>query len=185
MIYYTQQKLPTNQLIQLALKDYLNQNIEYQISKTNSGKPYFINHPELNFSLSHSKNYFIITFFHKNIGIDLQYKEPIEKNKIKKIAQKFFHPIEINEINEDITRFYHIFCAKESYVKYCGTGINESFNQFSISNPIMIQYQNWITWEAEKIYFYETIFEKEYQLCICTQEKLDIDSITLTKIKNS
>jgi len=97
-----------------------------KVLRTKKNKPYFEN-KSVYFSVSHSKEYTAIAFCEKEIGIDLQDKRTLKND----IAKRYFHPDEQKALLSGYD-FYKIWTAKESYVKFTGTGIDESFKNFSI-----------------------------------------------------
>ncbi|NLF79860.1 MAG: 4'-phosphopantetheinyl transferase superfamily protein, partial [Clostridia bacterium] len=96
------------------------------------GKPYFAALPGLHFSLSHSGEYWLAAFAAAPLGIDIQRHQSCRKEAV---AERFFHPEEAAWLrrrgytDED---FFALWTAKESYVKYTGQGIDESFAGFSV-----------------------------------------------------
>jgi 4'-phosphopantetheinyl transferase len=113
------------------------------IIETN-GKPQF-KIPELNgieFSISHSKDFYAVAFSNKQIGLDIEYFSCTKRTPDQqiKIARRFFHPSEIDyllrfsmtkttELNKE---FLKIWTAKEAYVKLLGKGISYGFDKFSV-----------------------------------------------------
>ncbi len=95
--------------------------------RTDKGKPYFYKNP-FYFSVSHSKNLFAVAFSKKPLGIDLQDHRNCNQNKI---ANRYFHKDELLSFKngED---FFKIWTAKESHVKFLGTGIDKNFSKFSV-----------------------------------------------------
>lgn len=94
------------------------------------GKPAFARHPELHFSVTHSGSWWMCAFGRQPLGLDLQihqsYTEPA------KLARRFFHPREDAWLAQNQYRdFFDLWCAKESWVKYTGTGFFEDPGAFS------------------------------------------------------
>lgn len=102
------------------------------IVRTAEGKPFFLHLQEqLQFSVTHSGDYWMCLFSPRPVGIDLQHHA--NKNREEKIARRFFHPQEVRFLSEyGWDRFYDLWAAKESYVKYTGTGIAGEFSSFSV-----------------------------------------------------
>lgn len=103
------------------------------IVKDPKGKPFFASYPAC-LSISHSGPYEVIAISDMPIGIDLQEHRAMD---FEKLAKRFFHPEEIDFIRrgkgtDEASRFYTVWCAKEAYVKYTGTGIDGNFGSFSI-----------------------------------------------------
>ena len=102
----------------------------FQVEKTPLGKPYFSQARELHFSISHSGAYWACAVADYPVGLDLQVRR---KKYSFRIAERFFHPDEKTYLlgNGD---FYAVWTAKESYVKYTGTGIGEGFDRFAVAD---------------------------------------------------
>ena len=60
--------------------------MEYMIGK--NGKPSFENHPEINFSISHSKDLVLVSFSDIEIGCDMQIVKNIDSNIFDKVLSK-------------------------------------------------------------------------------------------------
>lgn len=101
-----------------------------RLCRKENGKPYFMGDP-IYFSVSHSGDYWMCIFSRYPIGIDFQKKKT--KNNAEKIARRFFHPDEIDYLEkQEWIPFFDIWCAKESYVKYTGSGIAGELAAFSV-----------------------------------------------------
>ncbi len=111
----------------------------WQIARTERGKPYFPNRPEVHFSISHSGELWVCAFSGRPVGVDVQ--QHVKKRgegdreaagRFGRMADRFFHPREAVWVREEpYERFFRIWTAKESYVKYTGEGIGAGFSQFS------------------------------------------------------
>lgn len=100
------------------------------ILRHQKGKPYFAAAPGLHFSLSHSGDYAACAFYEQPVGLDLQVHSRCDKAAI---ARRFFHPGEYAYLEaENFESFFAVWAAKESYVKYTGTGIAGGLNRFSV-----------------------------------------------------
>lgn len=84
---------------------------------------------KLFFSVSHSGKLWACGISDHNIGIDLQEKRAC---KVDLIASKFFSTDEKDFCKGNPDRFFEIWSAKESYVKFTGSGIDENFKRFSV-----------------------------------------------------
>ncbi len=112
----------------------------FDIVRTEKGKPYFANCPDIHFSVSHSGELFACAFAPFPIGLDIQEhvkrKDETDegaKERCIKIAKRFFHPDEVDALESDtVSAFYKIWTAKESYVKLTGRGIDGEFSEFCI-----------------------------------------------------
>lgn len=97
------------------------------------GKPLYKHQKELGiyFSLSHSGDYAVIAVSNKEVGIDVEkVKEPNYK-----VAEKVFTEIERKTfLTGDAEGFFKVWTMKESYLKYCGLGI-EKLKDFQVAKP--------------------------------------------------
>lgn len=82
------------------------------------GKPYLINHYNIYFNISHTKEYLIFAVADSELGIDLEY---IDDNLDMNIKDIVFSPQEC-ELIETAKEFYTLWSKKEAYLKYLGTG---------------------------------------------------------------
>ena len=94
-------------------------------------KPYFRSAPWICFSVTHSGDYWLCAFSQQNVGLDLQREQ---KAQTTRIASRFFHPDETAYLQLHPHSFFDIWAAKESYVKFTGTGIDDNFSSFSVVN---------------------------------------------------
>lgn len=105
-----------------------------EIGYTLEGKPFFINNPNQEFSISHTKTHIAVALHNKPIGIDI---ESIREYK-SAIAQRFLHPQEAIFLatlnNKDLQNraFTQLWTLKEAYVKCTGEGIANNLKTFQI-----------------------------------------------------
>ena len=96
------------------------------------GKPRIRELPEFHYSLSHSGPWVVLAFGPEEVGIDV---EEINMDvKKEKLARRYFTQAEQaylfrSEEGRD-RRFFEIWTAKESYVKYLGTGLQTPLTSF-------------------------------------------------------
>lgn len=126
-----------------ALKEYglEERTMEYELGK--QGKPYFRNHPEIHFSISHSGDYAICSIGSHEIGNDIEHV----RSGREKVAQRFFSKEELDWIYDaessdtskrsDISaerddKIFRIWTMKESFLKVTGLGMSLPLNEFSI-----------------------------------------------------
>lgn len=96
------------------------------------GKPVFSRHPELHFSISHSGDLWACAFSDSPIGLDIQ--KQVEK-PVERLARRWFHPMETAYLESfGFCGFFAVWCAKESLVKFWGTGIDGNFTKFAVAD---------------------------------------------------
>lgn len=81
------------------------------------GKPYFISHPELRFSLTHSKSMVALAIDMDETGIDCEHSE---RRVTKSTALRFFSEKEVNDFENDLLT---LWVTKESLCKLSGKGL--------------------------------------------------------------
>lgn len=103
---------------------------DLQFSYTEKGKPFFadyLNHLNLNFNISHSKNLAVYGITQANlIGVDIEY---LRTNlEVLALAKRFFSAQEYLAIsnlsgNTQLNLFFRLWTCKEAYLKAVGLGI--------------------------------------------------------------
>ena len=160
----------------------------FHVARSQRGKPYFPELPEVRVSVSHSGKYWVCACSVEEVGIDLQEHvrmqgESVEEAAIRfrKMAHRFFHPVEASFVDADsYLRFFGVWAARESFVKYTGQGIDASFSDHCVIPneknqwPRMDGREEIETWSAEGAYFTEMRFCENYTLCVCMREKCRI-----------
>ncbi len=157
----------SSQLVRSLSRHYLQEqnmvcNEDLSMGKDTHGKPYFLHFPELHFSISHSGDYWLAAFALAPVGIDIQLHTVCRRELL---AKRFFHLCEIEWLaSNDYQDFFYVWTAKESYVKYTGQGIDDSFNDFSVveNNALAKQIKG-----AELLHL---VFEEKYNICLCGQQ---------------
>ena len=123
-----QRSLGATLLLDYFLRQYNLREANMEYGKTAFGKPYFKNHPELHFNLSHSGEFAIAAFDHQPIGVDIEQLTPFEEE----VAACCMQPSEIAGLKAyPETRHNQLFttswCLKEAILKARGTGIDQTF----------------------------------------------------------
>ena len=153
------------------------------VLRTEAGKPYFGDRPEVHFSISHSRDYWACAVADGPVGLDLQYHKA---GRLDNIPQRFFHPEETAwlraqglgalseadgtdcwEGQKDRGAFFDVWAAKESYVKWTGQGIDRYFRQFCVVN------EQGLAECCGEAFFWRQRIEEEYSLCLCGGEPWD------------
>lgn len=143
---------------------------EYEIKKAAHGKPYIQGSPvPVFYNLSHSGNYLVCGLSDREIGVDIQQVG----NYKSEIAQRFFHPNEILHLEKCETEwrtdlFFSYWSAKESFLKYTGTGLTASLAGFEIifeGKDIQIAKPDFHT----RVYMKECRIEEDYKCFVCSE----------------
>lgn len=169
-----------------GLSQYLEENLEQlpRVERTDKGKPYFPDMPQIHFSISHSDEYWACAFYRDNVGLDIQKtsfkrKESAEEaaTRLKKMADRFFHPLEAKFVEKDVRdNFFNVWTGREAYVKYTGQGIDRHFSQHCVipkEENVWSELsgrKEYAVWYASGNQFQQFCFEEEYVGCVCTQQ---------------
>lgn len=92
------------------------------ITFTKDGKPI---HPQISFSISHSKDYIVIALSEKSVGCDV---EGIFLDEKLKMAPKILTEEELDVFNHKLDQNGYLtekWTLKEAYAKFLGTGLIE------------------------------------------------------------
>ena len=131
------------------------------------GKPFFAQHPDLHFSITHSGNWWLCAFSNKPVGLDLQIHQthyPPEK-----LSHRFFHPLEDAFLaKENYQRFFDLWAAKESWVKHQGHGFSVGTKSFSVVSSDGI----FPSVDGVQLRFFP--FAEGYSLCLCSRALNDV-----------
>ena len=126
------------------------------------GKPFFPQHPELQFSVTHSGDWWMCAFSAQPVGLDLQLHRT--HTAPERLSRRFFHPLEHGFLVRDGHRsFFDLWCAKESFVKYIGRGFYDAPETFSVVS------ETGAFPDAQGVEFRLLPFAAEYSLCLCAQ----------------
>ena len=126
----------------------------YKIANKENGKPYFVEHRDIYFNLSHSGEYAVCVIGNTENGIDIEGK----RENVLKTARRFFSENEYNWVVEGVndkdklTRFLRLWTLKESYSKVTGKGI-----AYGIKEALF-------TIDGERINFLDVEKEKKYRI---------------------
>lgn len=100
------------------------------ILKSEYGKPYLRDYPNVHYNIAHTKDAFICVVADSVVGVDIERVKPFNKH----IVEKFFTQNEqdyIFSIEDDKDkRFCEIWTRKEAYVKWLGKGLSVPFESF-------------------------------------------------------
>lgn len=135
-----------------------------------NGKPYIENAEDFHYNLSHSGNWVVLGYSDNCIGIDVEQIYMTEGRR--QVAETSFTKKELDYMtevpyeNECALRFTKLWTAKESYLKYLGTGLTKSMTSFSVD--VNTGCVTDTSSDEEKKLKIENIFpNKEYCIAIC------------------
>lgn len=103
------------------------------------GKPFFANHPELHFNLSHSGNLVACALGHRPVGVDVQQLvADLRPSLVRYIMsdQEIAALDALTTASSKCLLFTQLWTLKESYVKATGRGLSHDFPSFAIDHGI-------------------------------------------------
>ena len=157
------------------------------VRRTERGKPYIAGDTGIGVSVSHSGDWFVCALTEGNVGVDIeQHRQAGEhllsaiSKRFTQIAKRFFHPQEAAFVEQDpLGRFHMIWTAKESYVKYTGTGMDETFGEYCVFPTVPGEEKTYrqglhAEWESGGLFFRQMSCMNGYTLCVCRTKPFDV-----------
>lgn len=118
-------KLAKKFLIKKICENYKLSPEDIVLLKTENGKPYIKDHPDIHFNISHTNGAIAVAFSDSPIGVDV---EKIRDFNLK-ITERFFTPYEKKHLfckTPDTKRsFFEIWTKKEAYIKRYGLTLSQ------------------------------------------------------------
>lgn len=106
---------------------------EYSLEYGQYGKPYIREYDWLFFSLSHSGTLAACAFYDKEIGIDIELICDVTEPLIRQVSTDYEYDFLMHlDENQRKEQFFRLWTAKESYMKYLGTGLSLSPQELEI-----------------------------------------------------
>lgn len=107
---------------------------DFTEEKAAAGKPYIRNRPDFHYNLSHSGCWVVLASGDREVGVDVERIRP--ETDTEAISNRFFSIPEQQYVQMDPVqsrhRFFEIWTAKESYIKYLGTGLKTDLTAFNV-----------------------------------------------------
>lgn len=143
--------------------------VQAEFAKKEHGKPYIVGQP-IHYNISHSGQYVVLVTAKTEVGVDVQEKKParmeaLAKRYFSKEEWQVFAECKNEEEKKDL--FYYIWCRKEAYGKYLGTGLNTEVLQ---TNVLV---------DLEDIQFIEYEAVEGYQISICCGKEESIEEVVI------
>ncbi|WP_305906414.1 4'-phosphopantetheinyl transferase superfamily protein [Methylomarinum sp. Ch1-1] len=130
--------LETRARLRLKLADYVGQLPEaLAIARSEHGKPYLPDYPELSFNLSHSGDQLLLAVTAgSRLGVDVETVRP--RSGMEGLARKCFAASELRDWKalpqeQQTIAFYRYWTAKEAFVKATGRGIGLGLNKVVVA----------------------------------------------------
>lgn len=158
--------------IELIVRTHLNdENYKLSMEKESSGKPYIDNLDDINISISHSDEIWLIMLCKNPCGIDIQ---KVTGKDYLGIINKFLTKEESSYIETyGENAFYNIWTMKEALGKFIGTGIRRDMPSFVENNRLIKS----LEYKENKIIFENYQLFDEYFVSYCTYDGINIKSL--------
>ena len=136
----------------------------YSVEKEPSGKPRIPERPDFHFNLSHAGHWVVIAWGGSPVGVDVEQWDP--RTNHRAIARRYFTEGEQGYIREDtLARFYQVWTAKESIIKFWGTGLSCDLRSVDTLSP------------PPELYLHRLPLEAGYTLTLCSLEENDTQEL--------
>lgn len=142
----------------------------YRMVRAEHGKPYVEGSPfPVFYNLSHSGDYVVCGLSDREVGIDVQQVGRYRQE----LVRRFFHPDEIRQLEQCAESgrndlFFRFWSAKESFLKYTGTGLSGSLSGFEVrfeKQGIRVLSPN----SLQSVYLSECALDKDYKCFVCSE----------------
>ncbi len=127
-----------------------------EIVKTEKGKPYFKNIPDLFFSISHTDGLTVIAVGNSEVGVDVEKLRMADLRITRRFLKQEADYITAADSDK---RFFEVWTKKEAYLKYKGTGLSgglDSVNVFDCTHSI------------------KTFYFEDYVISVCSKVEFEI-----------
>lgn len=148
------------------------------LDKTEQGKPFLWDLPQVQFSLSHGGDWVLCAVSDCPVGVDVE-----QPRCTMEIARRFFHPEEVSAVealaeDERETALCRLWCAKEAFVKAMGGGLAMGLDSFAVElgKTGAMLHQS----VTERPYLLHEYALGEHRICLCTErERPDLQIVTV------
>lgn len=156
-------------LLQYAIGQIWNMTLLPDIAFTKGGKPWFPDHPECHFNLSHSGSYVLCGLADTPIGVDIE--EVVLSKAV--LAPYIMHLSELTryrDSSDKIGLMYTLWTLKESYVKCTGEGITYHPQTAMKTTVFDIGVGQTVT-SNRKGFSFKTFSGKKWRAAICVKDE--------------
>lgn len=169
-------------LLSYCLYETFNEKIKIDLKYNKYGKPMMKNLSNFSFNISHSGDWVVVAYGKNEVGVDIEKIQSTESPILDCILNEEEKKYVYSDNEKRNSRFIEIWGAKESYIKYLGTGLSTEMNSFSVNIPECSIIDNNRRFN-NKIFVKSFLYDKDYYLTICSEEKyIEIKEVTLKEI---
>ena len=151
------------------------QNLQFE--KTEHGKPFLGNYPELAFNHSHGREHYALALSQQvqDVGVDIESLQ--RKVRFQALAEHAFHPEEYQHwqaTGQSPKYWFQVWTAKEAILKACGLGIRLSLNTLN-TQAVAGQQLGFCQHPELGKFCYQYMLWKD---ALCTVAWRDVESVT-------
>lgn len=108
------------------------ENLDSTLVFNQYGKPDFKD-STYHFNISHSNDMCLMSLSDEEIGVDVQYIQNFEEDRLDRLTRRVYNDNDYNFYNtDDNTTFTQIWTIKEAYLKYIGLGLIKNIHDIVI-----------------------------------------------------
>lgn len=150
---------------------------DLQFEKTEHGKPFLGNYPELAFNHSHGREHYALALSQQvqDVGVDIESLQ--RKVRFQALAEHAFHPEEYQHwqaTGQSPKYWFQVWTAKEAILKACGLGIRLSLNTLN-TQAVAGQQLGFCQHPELGKFCYQYMLWKD---ALCTVAWRDVESVT-------
>ncbi len=150
---------------------------DLQFEKTEHGKPFLGNYPELAFNHSHGREHYALALSQQvqDVGVDIESLQ--RKVRFQALAEHAFHPEEYQHwqaTGQSPKYWFQVWTAKEAILKACGLGIRLSLNTLN-TQAVAGQQLGFCQHPELGKFRYQYMLWKD---ALCTVAWRDVESVT-------
>lgn len=148
--------------------------LSYQVNKF--GKYGLTNH-QLHFNISHAGQYVICAISDHPVGIDIEQKQHRNYSLFQSVWTEREKEIFGADRMED---FYYLWTAKESYVKWLGTGLATDLKAVNINHNGIVYHNG----KKAPVRIQNISIDSQYKCALCSERRVDqVMYITVEQLK--
>lgn len=134
-------------------------------------KPYFDQHPEIHFNVSHSGRWIVVALSEAPVGVDVEKV----RNVNLAVARRFFATEEYQQLiaqplEMQQSFFFDLWTLKESYLKALGTGLTRPLNTFVVRHEAQ-HFRLYAEDQPIQGNLKQIDLERDYKLAVCSFEE--------------
>lgn len=107
---------------------------EWTMERDPYGKPYFPEHPEIHFNMSHTKGCVCCALADQPVGVDVELQRPMKHRDqvVERFSEEEHRLWEQTSKEQRERLFFQLWVLKESYVKADGRGLRIPLSSFTV-----------------------------------------------------